>query len=171
MELKNPTILNAIVLLLLTVAIGLLGCTKTSKLGDPKYMPDNWLAISSNAWQVKELPEVNRIVLENLQIKLYVERQGQYYNFFGTYQPDTLNYINSTTAALDEAFLNLRYSSKVVLTNPSPSMRGLAETYNDHDAGIAVTNNTNSRSYEDDWRRFLLFDRPSTLSPFPVVND
>jgi len=124
MQLKNSTILNAIALLLLTVAIGLLGCTKTSKLGDPKYMPDNWLAISSNAWQVKELPEVNRIVLENLQIKLYVERQGQYYNFFGTYQPDTLNYINSTTAALDEAFLNLRYSSKVILTNPSPSMRG-----------------------------------------------
>jgi len=171
MQLKNSTILNAIALLLLTVAIGLLGCTKTSKLGDPKYMPDNWLAISSNAWQVKELPEVNRIVLENLQIKLYVERQGQYFNFFGKYRPEVLYEIEATTKRLDLAYLELQYSSRAILPSLTPNLDGLSETDAERAAGIAVTKNANHRMMHDDLNRLLLLDKASTLSPFPVAID
>ena len=73
--------------LFLTLCIATLisstSCTKTSRLGDPTYLPDNWLSLRNTAWQITELPEINRVQLENLHIQLHKERQGQYYNFFG----------------------------------------------------------------------------------------
>jgi len=57
------------------------------------------------------------------------------------------------------------------LENLTPNMDGLSETYNENDAGIAVVNNENERMYVDDWRRAMLLDKPSMLSPIPVVQD
>ncbi len=62
-------------------------------------------------------------------------------------------------------------STKAILANPSPQMDGLAETYPEDKAGIAVVNNVNDRLYVDDWRRTLLLDKPSALSVMPVVQN
>ena len=53
----------------------------------------------------------------------------------------------------------------------APNMNGLAETYAQNDAGIAVVNDANNRMFVDDMRRATLLDKPSMLSPFPVVQD
>ena len=53
----------------------------------------------------------------------------------------------------------------------APNMNGLAETYAQNDAGIAVVNDANDRMFVDDLRRATLLDKPSMLSPFPVVQD
>jgi hypothetical protein len=60
---------------------------------------------------------------------------------------------------------------KSVLNDLSPNMNGLAETYSQNDAGIAVVNDANNRMFVDDLRRATLLDKPSMLSPFPVVQD
>lgn len=170
MQLKKSPISIAIFLLTFIVAVGLIGCTRATKLGNPKYMPDNWLAINSSAWQVKQLPEVNRIELENLQIKLYAERQGQYFNFFGKYRPEVLYEIEATTKRLDQAYLDLQYSSRAILASLTPGLDGLSETDAEREAGIAVVNNVNQRMSKDDINRALLLDKPSMLSPYPVVD-
>lgn len=58
-----------------------------------------------------------------------------------------------------------------ILDNLSPNMYGLAENIQENDAGIAYVNNTADRLYIDDWRRVMLLDRPTTLSPFPVIGN
>ena len=63
------------------------------------------------------------------------------------------------------------HSESAVLRNLTPNMNGLAETYSENDAGILVVNNANDRMIVDDLRRATLLDRPSSLSPFPVVQD
>ena len=61
--------------------------------------------------------------------------------------------------------------TKAMLNNLTPDMHGLAETHDENDAGIAVTKNTEWRQFDDDVRRALMLDRPSSLSPYPVVDD
>ena len=147
------------------------GCTRISRLGQPEYLPKNWVALRSNAWQIRELPEANQIELSDLQIVLSNERQGQYYNFYGTYSPEIQIKIGGTTSKLDQAFLYLKYSDKVILANLTPELDGLSETDAERKAGITVVNDQNKRMGKDDLNRALLLDNPSMLSPYPVVND
>ncbi|MFT4592885.1 MAG: hypothetical protein ACI9JK_000584 [Phycisphaerales bacterium] len=60
---------------------------------------------------------------------------------------------------------------KSILNDLTPNMNGLAETYAQNDAGIAVVNDANYRMFVDDMRRATLLDKPSMLSPYPVVQD
>ena len=61
-------------------------------------------------------------------------------------------------------------ASKAILRDLTPNMRGLAENAPTERAGIVVVNNANDRQYIDDWRRALLLDKPSVLSPYPVID-
>jgi hypothetical protein len=62
-------------------------------------------------------------------------------------------------------------STKDMLGNLTPNLHGLAQTHDENDAGVAVTKNTEWRQFDDDIRRALMLDRPSSLSPYPVVDD
>ncbi len=64
-----------------------------------------------------------------------------------------------------------KHSTNAILKDLTPNMDGLSETYSENDAGIAVVNNDNDRMYVDDWRRVMILDKPSSLSPYPVVGD
>ena len=130
------------------------GCQTTSRLGNPKHLPDNWYTIKSTAWQVKELSDADRATLETLKTKMAEAREGQYYNFFGNYTPAMLDEIAST-----------------ILASLTPGLDGLSETDSEREAGIAIVNNQNNRMGKDDWNRILLLDKPSMLSEYPVVDN
>jgi hypothetical protein len=166
----NKTCLFLSILCIATL-ISSTSCTKTSRLGDPNYLPDNWLTVRTTAWQIAKLPEKNRLELVHLQMQLQKERQGQYYNFFGKYNPETLMQIDSVTSDLDTAYLDLRNSNNAILESLTPSHQGLTETEAERLASIAVTKNVNHRMMHDDVNRVLLLDRPSSLSIYPVVQD
>ena len=61
--------------------------------------------------------------------------------------------------------------TKAMLKNLTPDMHGLAETHDENDAGVALIKNTEWRQFDDDVRRALMLDRPSSLSPYPVIDD
>ncbi|MBT6269046.1 MAG: hypothetical protein HOI88_01680 [Phycisphaerae bacterium] len=148
------------------------GCrTNNARLGNPNYLPTDWTLMSSNSWQVKSLNDNDRTLLNNFKYQIAEEREGQYFNLYGQYSPAFQQVMHSTTNRLDDSFLNLAYSSKVIPYDLSPNMNGLAETYAQNDAGIAVVNDANNRMFVDDMRRATLLDKPSMLSPFPVVQD
>ena len=62
-------------------------------------------------------------------------------------------------------------STQKMLNGLSPNMHGLAETHDENDAGVAITKNTEWRQFDDDVRRALMLDRPSSLSPYPVIDN
>jgi hypothetical protein len=62
-------------------------------------------------------------------------------------------------------------STQEMLNRLSPNMHGLAETHDENDAGVAITKNTEWRQFDDDVRRALMLDRPSSLSPYPVIDN
>ena len=71
---------------------------------------------------------------------------------------------DSVTSSQDE-------STQEMLNRLSPDMHGLAETHDENDAGVAITKNTEWRQFDDDVRRALMLDRPSSLSPYPVIDN
>lgn len=81
--------------------------------------------------------------------------------------------------AMKRPFIALEHSvsshqnaeTQELLDTLTPNMHGLAETHDENDAGVAVTKNTEWRQFDDDIRRALMLDRPSSLSPYPVVDD
>ena len=154
----------------LALTVSITACQQTSRLGNPKFKPDNWVTVKSTDWQVALLPERNRTDLEVMKTRLIAERQGQYFNLFGKFRPDTLEFIQTTTHSLDQAYLNLRYSNAAILENLTPEMRGLSLNYQEYEAEVGVTNNANTRMIDDDWRRILILDHASSLSPFAVPN-
>ena len=62
----------------------------------------------------------------------------------------------------DVSFYAIRHSL-------SPELRGAVDTQDDADRHLAVTNDTNSRSFMDDLGRMFYTDHPSRLSPFPIA--
>jgi|TARA_B100001964_G_C13965013_1_gene479375 hypothetical protein len=157
--------------LILAVSLSLAGCNRQNRLGNEAYLPDNWLTINTTAWQFRELPEKNRNELVTLRSKLIEERNGRYYSFYGHLKPEVISEIKATNDRLDEAFLDLRYSSDAIFASLTPNLRGTSDTYAENKAGIAVVNNTNTRMMDDDTVRFLLLDKPSMLSPQPIVDN
>ena len=165
--------MKLVLLLLLTTSLSLAGCTKqtTARLGNPMYLPDNWLTVKATAWQFRELPEQSQNDLINLRAKLVEERNGRYYSFYGHLRPEVVEEIKATKESLNEAFFDLQYSSDAIMASITPNLRGLSDTYAENEAGIAVTNNANSRMLDDDAVRLLLLDKPSLLSTHPVVEN
>ena len=58
-----------------------------------------------------------------------------------------------------------------ILMELTPNLAGIADSIQTETAGIAVVNNANRRLYMDDWRRALLLDKPSVLSPYPIIDN
>ncbi|MBC8202841.1 MAG: hypothetical protein H8E91_03340 [Planctomycetes bacterium] len=60
--------------------------------------------------------------------------------------------------------------NRVGLHDVTPEMSTLSQTYNDVDIDLAMVDNQNNRMFEDDLGRVWYTNRPSRLSPLPVVN-
>lgn len=61
--------------------------------------------------------------------------------------------------------------STSVAKDLTPNMRGVSQTNVEFDASEAVVINVGDRLYQDDWRNFMLLNKPSSLSVVPVVQD
>ncbi len=154
--------------LLVFVSIAVTACQQPTKLGDPKYLPKDWLTLSINSWQYKKIPELNRNELIAMKARLAKEREGQYYNLFGRYRPETIEYIKHTKTVLDQAYLDLQYSSEAILADLTPELKTLSDTHSEYRAGISWVNNENRRMIWDDIRKVWIVDSPSSLSPLPT---
>ena len=58
-----------------------------------------------------------------------------------------------------------------ILMDLTPNLAVVADSIYTEAAGIAVVNNSNRRLYMDDWRRALLLDKSSVLSPYPIIDN
>ncbi len=60
--------------------------------------------------------------------------------------------------------------NRVGLHDVTPEMSTLSQTYTDVDVDLAMVDNQNNRMFEEDLGRVWYTNRPSRLSPLPVVN-
>ncbi|MDP7009492.1 MAG: hypothetical protein QGI78_07980 [Phycisphaerales bacterium] len=60
--------------------------------------------------------------------------------------------------------------NRVGLKNVAPTMDTLSQTHTDVNVDLVMVDNQNERMYQEDLGRVWYTNRPSRLSPLPVVN-
>ncbi len=60
--------------------------------------------------------------------------------------------------------------NRVGLSDVTPEMVTLSQTHTDVNVDLAMVDNQNNRMFEEDLGRVWYTNRPSRLSPIPVVN-
>jgi hypothetical protein len=61
-------------------------------------------------------------------------------------------------------------SQQKIMFDITPSMKTLPQTHSEVNIDINMTDNQNMRMAEEDLGRVKYTNRPSRLSPFPVIN-
>ena len=93
--------------------------------------------------------------------------------FAGCQRHISTSYDNSQSTIKRMHFDNtdIQYNSDYILRNLTPNMRGISKTYVEFEASEAVAVDVGDRLYQDDWRNFMLLNKPSSLSAIPVVQN
>jgi len=60
-------------------------------------------------------------------------------------------------------------SVRAIRLNMTPELVGLATSQDDNNNNDYIVRNLNARMVVDDWNRFWLIDKPSSLSPYPII--
>lgn len=60
-------------------------------------------------------------------------------------------------------------TARAIRLNMTPELVGLATSQDDNTNNDFIVRNLNARMVVDDWNRFWLIDKPSSLSPYPIV--
>ena len=60
-------------------------------------------------------------------------------------------------------------STRAIRRNLTPEVMGLASSQQEWANNQASIDNLNNRMFNDDWNRIWLRDKPSSLTPYPVV--
>lgn len=76
----------------------------------------------------------------------------------------------ATLAAACGGCSKQKVSYESIAKHPAPEMAATTDRWVDVDRDYAYMRNTNHRSFLDDVRRAFLFDNPSRLSPYPIVD-
>lgn len=159
---------RAILALVLFPAIA--GCTSTAShrsADGRQYLPSDWMSVPESAWQFRALPASIQEVLVETRAEMRREQAEPYFRFYGRYTEGLEGRIATAREAATEGFL---VSPTMVNRRLTPELYDTSETPSEFEAGVAMDSNQNMRGARDDWARFWLLDRPSKLSPYPIMS-
>jgi hypothetical protein len=152
----------------LAVSFTMGGCagSQPTKVAGTDHLPDNWLTLSDSDGRVRALPEPTREYLKRVKENMAAERESDAYKFHGRYSDALVKQMSDANEAANTAYL---VSSKTINGDLTPELYGNAESHDETNWHFAANANQNLRSLVDDWGRFWLADKPSSLSPYPVT--
>lgn len=130
-------------------------------------LPSDWLALSANDGKVKALDASTQELLATTRKLMEAERRTAEYKSSGKYSESTQTAMANACRAADSAYLA---SDGVFQRNLTPELYSTAETHNSANWDWYKVTNEDMRMVGDDWARLWLVDRPSYLSPYPIVN-
>jgi hypothetical protein len=161
---------SAITAACLVGGVAVTGCALPKQPTAPaatRYLPSDWMAISTTDWRFEALPPASREAVLATREAMRVERAGGYYRFYRRYTDALAGRIAATNQAADEAFL---VSPRIVNGSLTPELHGTALTADEVRLNRAMNTNQDGRGLHDDWERFWLLDRPTKLSPYPIMS-
>jgi hypothetical protein len=156
-------------LFVLVASLALAACAgpQPSKLIGANELPADWLMLPPGDWRVKTLDAPTQQLLSTTKKLMAAERNTSAYRFYNKYSASTIAAMESANRAADQSYLA---ASKTLQRNLTPELYSTATTKDEANWDWYQVTNQNLRMVGDDWARFWLVDRPSYLSPYPIVN-
>jgi hypothetical protein len=130
-------------------------------------LPADWISLNDTDGRMAYLDPATRQSLLELRKKMAAERDAPTFGLHGGYS----NAMYAQMKAMNEA-CNKSYCANAVVIgqNLTPELAGQALSVNEAYMNSTVVGDVDLRQAQDDWARFWLMNKPSSLSPYPVVN-
>ena len=152
-----------------SAALALGGCSvgpQPTAVYRTEHLPSDWLALSDSDWRMQAQSESMKAYLARVRENMETERRSSYFQFYGRYTDATLKQIAEANQLANTAFLT---SPKTINSRLAPELRGTAETYDETSWHFAANADANLRALQDDWGRFWLTNRRSSLTTYPML--
>ena len=130
-----------------------------------KDLPSDWTTLKPSDWRMAYLDAPTRESLFLFRKELQdqdAESDGSHAYFDATYTQ--LREMNDAC--------NKFYCANAVVIGPdqTPELAGTSLSVNETYMNSATVGDVDLRQVQDDWARLWLMNKPSTLSPYPIVN-
>ena len=165
-----PRISQYIILALFAVGVIFnAGCTSAqpTRAAGLDELPNNWFTLSKTSWKYQTLPYGISSSIDDIRTDMTSEEQSTAYRFYNRYSNGLKAKMASVSLSADSAFLA---SFAVISKNLTPEMHGIGTTYNESQRDRSVVMDANLRLLVDDWNRMWLWDGPSRLSSYDIIN-
>jgi hypothetical protein len=166
-QINSLLVLGALLGSVCSLALG--GCSirpQPTTVYRTEHLPDDWLTLPEGDWRVQAQSQTMQSYLARVRENMEAERRSPYFQFYGRYTDATLKQIAEANQLANTAFLT---SPKTINSGLSPELRGTAESYDETAWHFAANADANLRALQDDWGRFWLTNRRSSLSSYPML--
>ncbi len=163
------TLLSCLCFAAITVA----GCQTPNQVNSvplakvQKDLPADWITLKPEDWRMAYLDAPTRQSLIALRKSLEAERATQAFEANGSYSEATYESIRQMNLSCNQSYAA---NAVVIGEDLSPELAGAALSVNEAYMNSTVVGDVNLRQVQDDWARLWLMNKPSSLSPYPIVN-
>jgi hypothetical protein len=130
-------------------------------------LPLDWVSLQPDDWRMAYLDSPTRQLLRDMKKELADERASHTFAFNNGYSDATYAKIRDVNEACNKAFCA---NAVTIGKNLTPELAGTSLTVNEAYMNSTVVGDVNLRQMQDDWARLWLMNKPSSLSPYPIVN-
>ncbi len=130
-------------------------------------LPPDWVTLNSEDARVAYLDQATRRSLLDFRKALADERATVAYSFNNGYSNATYAKMKAINDACNKSYCA---NAVVIGRDLSPELAGEGLSVNEAYMNSTVVGDVNLREAQDDWARFWLMNKPSSLSPYPIVN-
>ncbi len=130
-----------------------------------KDLPSDWTTLKATDWRMAYLDPATR---ESLFL-FRKELSDQAVNSDGSsaYSDATYRKLREMNEECNKSYCA---NAVVIGRDETPELAGTSESINEAYMNSTTVGDVNLRQVQDDWARFWLMNKPSTLSPYPIVN-
>ena len=130
-------------------------------------LPVDWIDVPATDYRLAYLDSATRSSLVAFRGALADERDSDGYKFNGVYEDATYAKWKQMNQACDQSYCA---NAVTIARNLTPELAGTSLSVNEAYMNSAVVGDVDLRQVQDDWARFWLMNKPSMLSPYPIVN-
>ena len=133
----------------------------------PQQPPGYWIALSPSDPKMAYLDSPTRQSLVAFRKSLEAERSTFAFGFHGKYSDATYTEMKEINDACNKSYCA---NAVVIGRDQTPELAGTSLSINEAYMNSATVGDVDLRQVQDDWARLWLMNKPSTLSPYPIVN-
>lgn len=130
-------------------------------------LPPDWVSLQPDDWRLAYLDSPTRQSLRDMKKELADERASHTFAFNNGYSDATYTKIRDVNEACNKAFCA---NAVTIGKDLTPELAGTSLSVNEAYMNSTVVGDVNLRQMQDDWARLWLMNKPSSLSPYPIVN-
>ena len=130
-----------------------------------KDLPSDWTTLKPSDWRMAYLDAPTRESLFLFRKELQdqaAESDGSH-----AYSDATYTQLREMNDACNKSYCA---NAVVIGRDQTPELAGTSLSINEAYMNSATVGDVDLRQVQDDWARFWLMNKPSTLSPYPIVN-